>query len=114
MIFVFVEDGSLEIVSDIDEVRKNCEGIDVESSVFQFFDENGRFLEPRFTKPNKKGRFLSIFEWVESGEFELVPAVEDVSENIFDYLIEISELKPNPWFHTLDEVRHYLEGRMKR
>ena len=41
MIFVFIEDGSLEIVSDIDEVRKNCECIDVESSVFQFFDESG-------------------------------------------------------------------------
>ena len=49
MIFVFIEDGSLEIVSDIDEVRKNCEGIDVESSVFQFFDENGHvsaFISP--------------------------------------------------------------------
>jgi hypothetical protein len=36
IIFVFIEDGSVEIVSDIDEVRKNCEGIDVESSVFRF------------------------------------------------------------------------------
>ena len=114
MIFVFVEDGSLEIVSDIDDGRKNCEGIDVESSVFQFFDENGQFLEPRFTKPNKKGRFLGIFEWIESGEFELVPADQSISENIFDYLNETSDLKPNLWFSSLDEVRRYLEGRVRR
>ena len=114
MIFVFVEDGSLEIVGDIDEVRKNYEGIDVESGVFQFFDENGQFLEPRFTKPNKKGRFLGIFEWVESGEFELVPAGKNISENIFDYLNETGELKPNPWFSSLDEVRRYLEDRVGR
>ena len=114
MIFVFVEDGSLEIVGDIEEVRKTYEGIDVESSVFQFFDENGQFLEPRFTKPNKQGRFLGIFEWVESGEFELVPAGENISENIFDYLNETSDLKQNPWFNNLDEVRRYLEGRMRR
>jgi len=33
MYFVFVEDGSLEIVDAIDEVRTNYEGIDVESGV---------------------------------------------------------------------------------
>jgi len=33
MYFVFVEDGSLEIVDTIDEVRTNYEGIDVERGV---------------------------------------------------------------------------------
>ena len=34
MYFVFVEDGSLEIVDTFDEVRTNYEGIDVESGVY--------------------------------------------------------------------------------
>jgi len=33
MYFVFVEDGSLEIVDTVYEVRTNYEGIDVESGV---------------------------------------------------------------------------------
>jgi len=53
MYFVFVEDGSLEIVDTIDEVRTNYEGIDVESGVYEFFDKNGKRLNPSFTKPNK-------------------------------------------------------------
>jgi len=42
MYFVFVEDGSLEIVDTIDEVRTNYEGIDV----YEFFDKNGKRLKP--------------------------------------------------------------------
>ena len=38
---MFVEDGFLEIVDTIDEIRTNYEGIDVESGVYEFFDENG-------------------------------------------------------------------------
>ncbi len=53
MIFIFVEDGTLEVVNSVEEVRRNCEGIDVENGVFRFFDENGSQLEPRFTKLNK-------------------------------------------------------------
>ena len=46
MYFVFVENGSLEIVDTIDEIRINYEGIDVESRVYEFFEKNGKRLKP--------------------------------------------------------------------
>lgn len=46
MLFVFVEDGTLEVVADLDEARRRYEPIDVESRVFIFYDERGRPLEP--------------------------------------------------------------------
>ena len=73
MIFVFVEDGTLEIVDDVAEARKNNEGVDFENEVVHFFDEQGRYLEPNFTKPNRYGKFLWIFNWCQSGEYELIP-----------------------------------------
>lgn len=65
MYFVFVEDGSLEIVETIEEVRKYYEGIDVESGVYKFFDKNGKRLKPKFTIPNKVKKYLRIFSTVE-------------------------------------------------
>ncbi len=110
MIFVFVEDGSLEVIESLEEARRNYEGLDVESGVFQFFDERGVYLEPQFTKPNRTRRFLGIFNWRQSGDFELIPLLE-TDENIDVYLTETSELKPNPWFSRLEEVRQFLTKR---
>ena len=109
MIFVFAEDSSLEIIASLEEARRNYECVDVESGVFQFFDDKGMYLEPQFTKPNRSGRFLGIFKWVESGEFELVSSPK-ADEDINTYLAETSELEPNPWFTELDEVRRFLRG----
>jgi hypothetical protein len=108
MIFVFAEDGTLEVIAGADEARRNYEGVDVESGVFRFFDESGTNLEPRFTKPNKAGRLLGIFGWVESGEFTLVPAPDAEGDDIFTCLRETSVLMPNPWFNDLGEVRRFL------
>jgi len=49
MIFVFNEDQTLEVLENIDDVRRECEGIDVENNVYQFFDENGQ-LHKKFHK----------------------------------------------------------------
>ena len=52
MIFVFVEDGTLEIIEELEEARRNYEGIDVESGVYDFYNEAGTYLKAVFTKPN--------------------------------------------------------------
>ena len=77
------------------------------AACFSFFDDSGTYLEPQFTKPNRTGRVLGIFKWVESGEFELVPSPE-ADEDIHVYLAETNELKPNPWFSELEGVRRFL------
>ncbi len=81
--------------------------------MFSFFDENGSTLEPRFPKPNKKGRNLGIFSWVESGEYELIPSPRVNEQEIFLALLETSKLESNPWFKSLDDVKAYLESRRR-
>ena len=109
MIFVFLDDSTLDVIANLEEAQRDYEGIDVESGVFQFFDETGIYLEPYFTEPNKTGRFLGILSWVKSGQFELVPNTE-TDEDINLYLAETSEINPNPFFSSLEEVRQFLQG----
>ena len=71
MLYAFLEDSTLEIVEDVVEARRRYEGIDVESDVVRFFDENGRRLKPNFTVPNRSGKYLGIIRWVESGVYDL-------------------------------------------
>ena len=59
MIFGFAEDSTLHVVADLHEFRRMCEPIDVESSVYAFYDADGRPLTPVFTKPNRQRRVLA-------------------------------------------------------
>ncbi len=113
MIFAFVEDGSVEVVAGPGEAARGYEGIDVESDVYEFFDEDGCRLEPRFSKPNRGGRFLRLFRWAESGEFELVRSADAGPEEFDAQLRGSSVLKPNPWFRSLAELRRHVEGRRR-
>jgi hypothetical protein len=114
MIFIFADDRTFEVVNGLEEVRRDCEGIDVENGVFQFFDEKGSRLEPRFTKANKKGRLLGLLSWVESGEFDLIPSSKVDEHEIFLSLLEDSEMETNPWFKSVVDIKAYLESKAKR
>ena len=111
MIFVFVEDGTLEVVESVHEARRHYEGVDVESSVYHFFDEDGSFLEPLFTKDNRYGKFLGLFLWSASGEYDLIPNPKATDEPIGLYLAETTHLAPNPWFDSMEEIRTYFLNR---
>jgi hypothetical protein len=110
MIFVFAEDATLHIAAGIDEVRRDCEPIDVESSVFAFYDCNGAPLTPRFTKPNRQKRFLGLLS-IEQGEYTLDIADPASHDPIGVALQETEVLEPNAWFASLDAVREYLVTR---
>lgn len=114
MIFVFIEDGTLDVIKDIAEARKNYEGIDVESGVYTFYDAQGVYLRPHFTVPNKHGKCLWVISWVTSGVFELVPAPDAKEDPIAVALAETRVLNPNPFFKTLDEVRAYFTNLANR
>ena len=51
MIFVVVEDGTVEVLDGL-EAAQEYEPFDVENEVFLFYDEDGTWLRPRFTRPN--------------------------------------------------------------
>ncbi len=109
MIFVFVEDGTLEIVADVAEARRNYEGVDVENEVVRFFNEQGQFMEPNFIKPNRYGKILWLLNWCESGEYELIPNPNCNTDSLGLSLSETEVLMPNKWFKDLDEVKQYFE-----
>ena len=110
MFFVFTEDGCLEIVDTIKEIRTNYEGIDVESGVYEFFDQKGSRLKPRFSKPNKVKKYFGLISTVESGQFDLIADVDPGSDSIFTLLKETSHLKSNKHFKSLANVKMYLEA----
>ena len=111
MIFVFAEDASLNVAAGIEEVRRICEPIDVESSVFTFYDREGRPLAPRFTKPNRRTRILGLLSTIEPGEYTLDIADPATHDPIGVALQETELLEPNPWFADLEAVREYLVNR---
>lgn len=111
MIFVFAEDATLSIAADVDAVRRMCEPIDVESSVFQFYDADGRPLAPRFTKPNRQRKIIGILWSLTQGEFTLEPAESSDHDPISVALLETAALEPNPFFADLDAVRQHLAAR---
>ncbi len=114
MFFVFTEDGCLEIVDTIKEIRTNYEGIEVESGVYEFFDPKGSRLKPRFSNPNKVKKYFGLFSTVESGQFDLIVDADPDTDSIFTLLQETSQLKPNVLFKSLGDVSHYFENLYKQ
>jgi hypothetical protein len=108
MIFAFVEDGSLEIKRDLSEVRRDFDAVDVENLVVEFYDDTGRPLEPVFTRPNRRRRFLLFFLSLEQGEFELRPTQDPTWDPIEVMLDQVVTLEANPFFNSLEEVQAHL------
>ena len=111
MIFVFAEDATLQVAVDIADVHRMCEPIDVESSVFLFYDRDGRPLIPRFTKPNRQTRLFGLLSTIEPGEYTLEIADPATQDPIGVALEETEALEPNGRFANLDAVREYLAAR---
>jgi hypothetical protein len=109
MIFAFVEDGTLEVL-DGPEAAQRYEPIDVENYVFVFYDEDGTWLKPRFTRPNRR-RFFGFI--LERGSFELErstqpdPAVDPFSTA----LAEVQGLEPNNYFTSVEAIRRHVASR---
>ena len=111
MIFVFAEDATLYVVEGLDEVRRLCEPIDVESGVFSFYDGDGRPLGATFTRPNRERRIFGVLSSVEPGEYVLGPAADASGDPISVALAETEALEPNRWFSDLEQVQEFLVGK---
>ena len=111
MIFIFSEDRTLRVVKDITIVQNICEGIDVSNSVYQFFDEDGNYLEPEFTKPNKEGKIIGPTGWVVSGQYLLKPSTKPGAPSILKLLDSVVELENNVYFKSIEEIKKFLTRR---
>jgi hypothetical protein len=80
-----------------------CEGLDVESADWLFWDDRGNPLEPSFSIPNKRGLFV-----VKNGVYSLVPAAPDhhaILEEALDEILNFESWHP---FNSAEGVRAYL------
>ena len=106
MIFVFIEDGTLDVIDSEEEALREYEGVDVENRVFEFYSEDGVYLIPQFTIPNEySSLFFGFFQSVVSGVFTLVPDPNANEDSFEAMLCETTFLNENKFFNSLDEVK---------
>ena len=106
MVIIVAEDGMVKVVETVEEAER-YESIDVENNVFVFYDEQGRWLRPRFIAPNRY-RFFGFI--LDQGTFVLEPSVEldPAIDPLPLALAEARYLEPNQYFKDLTVLReHY-------
>ena len=111
LIFSIGEDGSLSVFDGISSVRRDCEGIDVESGVWDFFDSTGTPLKPVFHHPNLVKKFLFGFftSITSSQKFDLVPDGSAAQPNLLACLVDITSIEKNDHFSDVASIRTYLQ-----
>ncbi len=114
MVLIFEEGGSVRIVDSEEQAIEQCEGVDVQSQVFWFYDENGRPLVPVFDTPVTETRYLGVFRSVHSGKYHL--ELGDSSHPMFVdplwvSLLEAAQLEPNAHFASLEHLKVALRAR---
>lgn len=110
MIIVFTDDQLVTVLRDLDAVRDECEAIDVEDGCFQFFDEFGRRLIPRFTKPVERTTLIFGIQSVGGGVYELDIDPVDPGSAFEELLANVVAIEPNPWFKTITALDNHVAG----
>jgi hypothetical protein len=111
VILIFSDDGGLTIADDLAGVRRQCEGIDVLSDVFRFYDENGTALKPVFDVPVRQRRILWFVWLVDQGTFHLEIDSTEGENPLWVALCETSYLEPNKRFESVEELKSFLRSR---
>lgn len=101
------EERSLHVFPDAFTAAAYCEGIDVEATVWLFWDDDGSPLEPQFTVPNKRGLFTGM-----NGIYHLVPARDTERPALMESLGQIRQVISDGQFSTVETVREYVAQRM--
>jgi hypothetical protein len=110
VIFAKREDAVLEIFSDLNEIKQKCEGIDIESGVWDFFDEAGNPLCAKFNKPNLIKKYLfGLIKTVQSSQDFYFEQVTDGTEpKLAECLTSNIKLEKNNFFSSIEEVKKQL------
>jgi len=107
MLFAFIEDGTLEVITDLAEARRRFEPIDVDSGVVAFYDDRGRPLTAVFRHRSER-RLFGFRVDSDPGPYELELNLDTTAEPLETALIELAAMTPNPWFATIDDAKAYL------
>ena len=111
MIFAVVEDGTVKVLEN-EAVAQTWEPIDVESRAAVFYAEDGTWLEPRFTRPNRY-RFFGLA--LEQGAFELgacatQQAIPESIQSLSPWMMPLNASR-YPYSRTIDEIRQHVAAR---
>ena len=107
MIFALDEDGTLAVLEDINEARKQFESWHVEEGNVVFYDEWGHPLEPLFPHRSDR-RFLGLRIDSDPGPLEFRPATSGRGPSFASALSGKVFLSPNRWFATLAQLQEYV------
>lgn len=107
MIFAYAEDGMFTVHADEAAARRQWEPIDVENGVVVFYDEDGTWLKPEFTTPNRY-RFFGFV--LTQGHYVLARSGQVAShvDPIDIALGEAAGVEPNPHFDSVDAIRRHI------
>jgi hypothetical protein len=100
------EERSLHVFPDAETAASYCEGIDVEATLWLFWDDDGLPLEPQFTVPNKRGLFTGT-----NGTYHLVKNQSEQSSVLQEALEQIRQVIGENPFTSVRAVREYLNRR---
>ena len=101
------EERSLHVFPDAFTAAAYCEGLEVESTVWVFWDDDGSPLQPQFTIPNKRGLFTTM-----NGIYHLVPALGNQRPALMESLSQIRQVIGEFPFNSVRAVQEYLAQRM--
>lgn len=108
MLFAYNEDGTLEVVADEVEARRQFDGHVVEQGAVRFFDAAGKPLTPRFPERSER-KFLGFRISDNRGPFKL-EASGMAGESLLHALGPVVVMMPNQWFADVDAVRAHLRS----
>lgn len=110
MIIAFNDDTTVSVWRDLADIQREYEGVDVEDGLFEFYSEDGVWLEAVFVHPNRQGKLLGL-SWVLSGHFRLQPRPDRTDRPIWRAFAD----HPNPGelgpFGSISELRSHLAAR---
>ena len=107
MLFAYNEDGTLEVLADEAEARRQFQAQDVESGTIRLFDASGNPLAANFPQRSER-KFLGVRISSHPGPFHLAPSSAPDAETLADAFGPTVVLMPNKWFANLDAVRAHL------
>jgi len=97
------EERSLHVFPDAETAAAYCEGLDVEATLWLFWDDDGLPLEPQFTIPNKRGLFTGT-----SGTYHLVKNASSDSGVLQEALAHIRQVIGETPLNSIRAVQDYL------
>lgn len=102
------EERSLHVFPDAFTAAAYCEGLDVEATVWLFWDDDGAPLQPHFTIPNKRNLFTGM-----NGIYHLVPVLDNARPALMESLSQIRQVIGESPFTSVRSVQEYLAQRMR-